>query len=87
VELYLLSSSTPSWRGAQLKKSAGTTLPLLIDRRLNGHKGMSVAASCSRRDAQSALAACILFVYTVLRQECMELYLRSPVCFHGVVLS
>jgi hypothetical protein len=29
VELYLHSSSTPSWRGARLKKSTGTTLPFL----------------------------------------------------------
>jgi hypothetical protein len=28
VELYLHSSNTVSWRGAQLKKSTGTTLPL-----------------------------------------------------------
>jgi hypothetical protein len=27
VELYLHSPNTPSWRGAQLKKSTGTTLP------------------------------------------------------------
>jgi hypothetical protein len=28
VELYHHSPNTPSWRGAQLKRSAGTTLPL-----------------------------------------------------------
>jgi len=28
VELYLHSPDTRSWRGAQLKKSTGTTLPL-----------------------------------------------------------
>jgi hypothetical protein len=28
VELYHHSSNTPSWRGAQLKRSAGTILPL-----------------------------------------------------------
>jgi hypothetical protein len=28
VELYLHSSNTPSWRGAQLQKSTGTTLQL-----------------------------------------------------------
>jgi hypothetical protein len=28
VELYLHSPNTPSWRGAQLKKAEGTTLPL-----------------------------------------------------------
>jgi hypothetical protein len=28
VELYLHSPNTPSWCGAQLKKSTGTTLPL-----------------------------------------------------------
>jgi len=27
VELYLHSSNTPSWRGAQLRKNTGTTLP------------------------------------------------------------
>jgi hypothetical protein len=27
VEIYLHSPNTPSWRGAQLKESAGTTLP------------------------------------------------------------
>jgi hypothetical protein len=30
LELYLHSPNTPSWRGAQLKKSTGTTLPLLL---------------------------------------------------------
>jgi hypothetical protein len=30
VELYLHSPNTPSWRGAELKRSAGTTLPLLL---------------------------------------------------------
>jgi hypothetical protein len=30
VELYLHSHNTPSWRGTQLKKSTGTTLPLCI---------------------------------------------------------
>jgi hypothetical protein len=30
VELYLHSPNTPSWHGAQLKKSAGTTLCLPI---------------------------------------------------------
>jgi len=30
VNLYLYSPNTPSWRGAQLKKNTGTTLPLLI---------------------------------------------------------
>jgi hypothetical protein len=28
VELYIHSPNTPSWRGAQLKKRTGTTLPL-----------------------------------------------------------
>jgi hypothetical protein len=28
VELYLHSPNTPPWRGAQLRKSTGTTLPL-----------------------------------------------------------
>jgi len=28
VELYLHSLNAPSWRGAQLKKSTGTALPL-----------------------------------------------------------
>jgi hypothetical protein len=28
MELYLYSPKTPSWRGAELKKSTGTTLPL-----------------------------------------------------------
>jgi hypothetical protein len=31
VELYLHFPNTPSWRGAQFKKSTGTTLPLLRD--------------------------------------------------------
>jgi hypothetical protein len=30
VELYLHSPNTPSWRGAQLKESTGTTSPLLL---------------------------------------------------------
>jgi hypothetical protein len=30
MELYLHSPNTPSWRGAQLKKSTGTPLPYLI---------------------------------------------------------
>jgi len=29
VELYLHSPNTPPWRGAELKKGTGTTLPLL----------------------------------------------------------
>jgi hypothetical protein len=29
VELYLNSHNTLSWRGAELKRSAGTTLPLI----------------------------------------------------------
>jgi hypothetical protein len=27
VDIYFHSHNTPSWRGAQLKKSTGTTLP------------------------------------------------------------
>jgi hypothetical protein len=30
MDLYLHSSNTPSWHGAQLKKSTGTTLPLFL---------------------------------------------------------
>jgi hypothetical protein len=30
VELYIHSPNTPSWRGALLKNSTGTTLPLLL---------------------------------------------------------
>jgi hypothetical protein len=30
VDLYFHSHSTPSWRGSQLKKSTGTTLPLAL---------------------------------------------------------
>jgi len=32
VALYLHSRNTPSWHGAQLKKSAGSTLPLPLSK-------------------------------------------------------
>jgi len=41
VELYLLSPNTPSWRGAHLKRSTGTTLPFiarLCVHRLQSHQ-------------------------------------------------
>jgi hypothetical protein len=37
VELYLHSTNTSSWRGAQLKKSTRTTLPFIFTRRPRLH--------------------------------------------------
>jgi hypothetical protein len=40
MELYLHSPSTPSWRGAQLRKNTGTTLalPFIVGLRIGKFK-------------------------------------------------
>jgi hypothetical protein len=74
VELYLLSPNTPSWRGAHLKRSTGTTLPLPV---LPFVRNYNSDINSRRRAALLTFAFKLYVCFASLKQECVTKSFRT----------
>jgi hypothetical protein len=73
VELYLHSPNTFSWRGVQLKAQGQLYFYLYLY--------LSLGVKWPGREANHSPTSSAEVI------ECVELYLHSPICLHGVVFS